>query len=168
MAIKKVNIGDIIAIPIKEKRYGMARIINKVEDTCLFEMYIAGPFSYPSDINFDKLMNFRKVYSWCYDDYIKKGKWQVIENVIPSEKIKMPYFTDSSYYSDIEDMRVFLIKGDSTLPAKGIGEKIFITRSEAVEYRRNGIMSIGIAFPDTMEIEFRRQLGFNNLVVSDK
>ncbi|MBR1736362.1 MAG: hypothetical protein IJ736_05030 [Firmicutes bacterium] len=162
----KSEIGNVIMIPVTNELYCIARVINKAEDTCLYELYISKPFGLNDEINLENIMKCKKVMTWGYDDFIKKGRWKIVDNIMPNYPIEMPYFLCDNGIANGQIV-LYLQKGDYNDPLKQSGEKIFITSEEAGQYMKNGITNSGIGFPYATESVFRMHLIYNNFLTEE-
>ena len=159
----KIEIGSIIRIPLQNDRFGIARIISIVDDTCLFELFISKVFNSKEQIDTSIILANKKVYIWGYNTNIKNKKWKIIDNIIPEKNFEMPYFIDSSFYLEEPIHRLYLQKGDIFNPLCGVGKKIYISEDRAKELFKTGILNAGIAFPKAIISVFINQLRFNNI-----
>lgn len=162
----KCEIGNVVMIPVAKDLYGIARVINKVEDTCLLELYITKPFKSSELIKLKEILKCKKVITWGYGDAIKRGEWKIIENIEPTEDIEMPYFRSAENCS-VDEIRYYLQKGDFDNPLRLIGERIYVSLDEIRKYMRNGITSSGICFSGAVEKVFRLQMQYNNFLSED-
>ena len=160
----KTEIGNIVIMPLDKDIYGVSRIVNIVNDTCLFELFVSDVFKNETHFNVKKLILGKKIYIWGYNDYMKEKKWKINGNYNDDLEIQMPYYIHRSFYSEEPMERFYIQKGDYNNPAHGIGEKKEISEQDIDILNKNGIISNGIAFPETVIWTFLKHLEYNNVI----
>lgn len=133
----KYKIGDVFLVPLNEELYGAGRVLRKDHDTVLIELYKMMPVKSVEEYDYVKVSKEKPlVMGWCYDDAIKKGEWQIIDNREVPDKLDMPYFWsyDSGY------MKYYVRKG-SEESCIARGERYEIKKEDILKYHSNGIES---------------------------
>lgn len=131
----KYKIGDIFIVPLEDNLKGAGRVLKIDEATVLLEFYRIKPFICSSEFNYEEAIKDKPiVMAWCYDDAIRRGEWQVVDNKPIDIDIDMPYF----WYQDSGDGKYYIQKG-SMDSFETFGERIEISKEQISEYDSYGI-----------------------------
>ena len=131
----KYKIGDVFLVPLNEELYGVGRVLRKDHATILIELYRMMPIKSMEEYDYVKISKEKPlVMGWCYDDVIREGRWQIIDNREVPDKLDMPYFWtyDSGY------MKYYIVKG-SEESCIARGEEYEIKKEDILKYHSNGI-----------------------------
>ena len=131
----KYKIGDVFLVPLNEELYGVGRVLRKDHATILIELYKMMPIKSMEEYDYVKISKEKPlVMGWCYDDAVRKGEWQIIDNREVPDKLDMPYFWsyDSGY------MKYYVRKG-SEESCIARGERYEIKKEDLIKYHVNGI-----------------------------
>lgn len=131
----KYKIGDIFIVPLENNLNGAGRILKNNKATVLIELYKIKPFIDSSEFNYEEAIKDKPiVMAWCYDDAIRKGEWQIIDNKPADIDIDMPYF----WHHDAVDGKYYIQKGTKD-SFRTFGERIEISKEQINEYDAEGI-----------------------------
>jgi hypothetical protein len=133
----RYNIGDVFLIELENGLKGAGRVLKKDEATIFIELYKMKPINDKSEFNFEIASKEKPIsMKWCYDDGLRSGEWEIIDNKPIEGEIDMPFFW--SYDSGFK--KYFLKKGTNTFLGEHTG--IEISKEEAENYDANGIGTI--------------------------
>jgi hypothetical protein len=72
---------------------GTGRVVKKSNDTVFVELYKQQPFKEKTEIDFSNIDRCGSVLQiWCYDNNIKNGDWEIVENIPVQSNYNMPNF----------------------------------------------------------------------------
>ena len=131
----KYKMGDLFIVPLVDNLKGVGRVLNKDEDTILIELYHMKPIEDKLEFDYESASKEKPlIITWCYDDGIKKGFWEVFDNRPVLGEIEMPYF----WYDDSGYKKYFISKGEwSSYRIKE--ESIEIAKEDINKYEPYGI-----------------------------
>lgn len=131
----KYKIGDVFLVPLNEELYGVGRVLRKDHDTVLIELYSMIPIKSVEEYDYAEVSKEEPlVMGWCYDDAVKRGEWQIIDNQEVADKLNMPYF----WTFDAGYMKYYIVRG-SEESCIARGEEYEIKKEDVVKYHINGI-----------------------------
>lgn len=131
----KYKIGDVFLIPLKDDLKGIGRVLKKDESTVLIELYNIKPLKVVNEYDFEEATKKEPlVIHWSYDDALRKGIWEIIDNQPVPKEIDMPYF----WTQDAGDMKYYIYKGSQDSYEISGGRKE-ISKEEIMQYNPYGI-----------------------------
>jgi hypothetical protein len=131
----RYNIGDVFLIELENGLKGAGRVLKKDMATIFIELYRIKPIKDKLEFDFNATIKEKPISMiWCYDNGLKSGEWEIINNKAIEGEIKMPYFCtyDSGY------KKYFLVKGTDTYLGEDTG--IEISKDEIKNYEPYGIL----------------------------
>jgi hypothetical protein len=132
----RYKIGDVFLINLTDELKGAGRVLKKDDDTVFIELFRIKPFKWVAD--FDYVIASREestLMIWCYDDHLKNGEWEIIDNIHVEPNFPMPNFWNHS-----ADGKYYLIPGSDT--SFGDDTNIRVISEQETKYaQRYGIHS---------------------------
>ncbi|MDF2822199.1 MAG: hypothetical protein K0R15_2647 [Clostridiales bacterium] len=130
----RFKIGDVFIIPLEDNLKGVGRVLQIDEGTIFIEIYRMKPIRDISEYNYIEVANDKPiVFSWCYNDALQNGEWEIIDNR-NVEEVDMPYF----WHQDAGDRKDYIQKG-TTDSFRTFGERIKISKNDIFNYEPEGI-----------------------------
>lgn len=133
----RYKIGDIFLVPLEDDRKGVGRVLINSQATVFIELYRIKPINDASEFHYEEAIKEPPIVRhWCYDDALRTGEWEIIDNRPIVGEIDMPYF----WHQDAGDKRYYIRKGkrDSYRTSE---ERIEILKEETHKYEITGIGS---------------------------
>lgn len=131
----RYKIGDIFLVPLEGNLKGVGRVLKNNEATIFIELYHIKPIKDASEFDFgDALKQKPIMMTWCYDDALRKGEWEIIDNKPVEGEIEMPFF----WQQDAGDKKYYIRKGTND-SFRTFGDRIEISKDEINRYEPGGI-----------------------------
>jgi hypothetical protein len=113
---------------------GAGRVLKHDEATIFVELYRMNPIKDASQFEYEMASKEKPVRRvWCYEDGLKRGEWEIIDNKPIVGEIEMPYFwTQEAGYG-----KFLLVKGTDNV--WGELTKVEIDKDEVKNYEPYGI-----------------------------
>lgn len=134
---KKVRykIGDIFLVPLENNLKGVGRVLKNNAATVFIELYRIRPINKAYEFIYEEVVKEKPiVMTWCYDDALRKGMWEIIDNKPVEKELEMPYF----WTQDAGDKKFYIRKGTND-SHRTYGERIEITKEDINKYESYGI-----------------------------
>lgn len=129
------KVGDIFLVPLEDNLNGVGRVLKINQATVFMELYRIKPIVDISGFIYDEAVKEKPiVMTWCYDDALRKGIWEIIDNKPIEKEVDMPYF----WHQDAADKKYYIQKGTSD-SFRTFGERIEISKDETYKYESEGI-----------------------------
>jgi hypothetical protein len=130
----KYKVGDVFLIPLENGRYGVGRILINYMAVVFIEMYSITPINDVLEFDFKEALKEKPISKrWCYDTFLKKGIWTIIDNKPVEGDIDIPYFVSRN-----DENKPYIKKGTSE-PLQTTGERIYIQEEDIHNYDSGGI-----------------------------
>jgi Immunity protein 26 len=130
----RYQIGDVFLIELENGLKGAGRVLKKDEATVFIELYEMKPIRDKSEFDYQTATKEKPIsMRWCYDDGLKSGEWEIIDNRPKDGEIIMPYF----WTQDASNRKFYLMKGTDTYRGEHTG--IEISKDEVDRYDACGI-----------------------------
>lgn len=130
----RYSIGDVFLIDLENGFKGAGRVLKKDMATIFIELYKMKPIKDKSEFDFEAAIKEKPISMiWCYDDGLRSGEWEIIDNKPIEGEIEMPYFW--TYDSGFK--KYFLIKGTDDYLGEDTG--IELSKEEIDNYDAYGI-----------------------------
>lgn len=132
----KYKIGDVFTIPLEDDLKGVGRVLKNNMEIIFIELYRMSPIKNISEFNFEVVSKEKPlVRCWCYDTFLTRGTWKIINNIPIKGNIDMPYF----WSRDIDnEMKPYIMKGTND-SHRTFGERIYISEEDIDKYELSGI-----------------------------
>ena len=129
------KVGDIFLVPLEDNLNGVGRILKINQATVFMELYRIKPIVDISGFIYDEAVKEKPiVMTWCYDDALRKGIWEIKDNKPIEKEIDMPFF----WTQDAGDKRYYIRKGEKD-SHETYGERIEIAKEDINKYESYGI-----------------------------
>jgi len=145
----KFKIGDVFLFPLENDLKGVGRVLSIDRATSLIELYHMKPIKDISEYIFNEVIKEKPlIMHWTYDDALRKGLWEIIDNQHVEDEIEMPYF----WNQDSGDMKYYIRKGTQD-SYRTTGERTEIQKEDIYKYG-----SFGIGNEISEKIKYMRRL----------
>ena len=112
----RYNIGDVFLIELENGLKGVGRVLKSNKATVFIELYKVKLINDKREIDWQSAIKEKPLsMTWCYDDGLKSGEWEIFDNKPIEGEIIMPYF-----WTQDAQMVSFILKKEQIL----IWEKI--------------------------------------------